>query len=114
MGLDAGSADANDGMAKAIYDQINTQLKDLQAPDALPTVQDTWKKLAFAISVGVIQHIKDNIEIVGVATTGDVAAAVSGPSGPAPPGPHVHTVTLTASQSRVTFTQSNDGRGHVQ
>jgi hypothetical protein len=114
MGLDPGGADAADGMAKAIYDQINTQLQDLQAPDALPVAQDTWKKLAFAISTGVIQHIKDNMEIVGVQTTGDVAAAISGPSGPAPPGPHAHPVTLTASQSRVTFTQSNDGRGHVK
>jgi hypothetical protein len=114
MALEAGTADAPKGMSVAIYDAINAQLKDLQAPDALEAAQNTWKKLSFAIASAVIKQLQDNMEIVGVKTTGDVAAAVSGQTGPAPPAAHFHPVALTASQSRVTFTQSNDGTGHVK
>src|SRR5688572_31216065 len=58
----------------------------------------TLFRSAFAISKGVIDHLKANLEIKGVQTTGNVSAAVSGG---------------TATQSGVVFTQSNDGTGRV-
>jgi hypothetical protein len=128
MGLEPGTADATSGMAKAIFDTMDELLApplEAQvaaasaeakpgAQDALDKARDGWRKMSFAIATGVIAHLEANMEVVGVQTRGDVAAAVNGSTGPAPPGPHVHTVGLTASQSAVTFTQSNDGTGHVK
>src|SRR5436305_1199510 len=115
-------------MSKAIYDQVDallspplqtavdeaTEAAKPKAQEALDAARDGWKKLAFAIATGVIGHVLSNMEVVGVETRGNVAASVSGATGPAPPGPHPHTVSLTASQANLTLTQSNDGTGRVR
>jgi hypothetical protein len=88
-------------MTKAVYDQINAvlspPLSDLP-PAEIAKIRDSWKQLAFAISKGVIDHLKANMEINGVQTSGNISAAVSGGA---------------ATQSGVVFTQSNDGTGRV-
>jgi hypothetical protein len=129
MTLVVGSVNADSGMSKAIYDQIDPLLSPplkqavdaasgdpkVKAQEALDAARDGWKKLAFAIATGVIGHILSNMEVTGIVTKGNIAASVSGATAPAPgPGPHPHTVSLTASQSDVTFTQSNDGTGRVK
>jgi hypothetical protein len=128
MALVIGSVAADAGMSKAIYDQVDALLspplqqavdhatgdaktKAQEAPDA---ARDGWKKLSFAIATGVVDHIVANLEITGIQTRGDVSATVSGQTGPAPPGPHLHAVSLSATQSGLTFTQSNDGTGRVK
>jgi|tagenome__1003787_1003787.scaffolds.fasta_scaffold20984492_6 hypothetical protein len=129
MALDAGSEKADAGMSQAIYKKIDELLSpplaaavdkvssDPKAKEAaqkaLEEARTGWKKLSFAISTGVIQHVRDNMEIKGVQTRGDVSASASTATGASPPGPHTHTVSVTATQSAVTFTQSNDGKGHV-
>jgi hypothetical protein len=101
MALQIGTVSATSGMTKAVYDQINAvlspPLSDLP-PAEIAKIRDSWKQLAFAISKGVIDHLKANMEIRGVQTTGNISAAVSG---------------STATQSGVAFTQSNDGTGRV-
>lgn len=128
MALLIGSVNADAGMSKAIYDQVDALLSPpLQAAvdgatdaarpnaqEALDAARDGWRKLAFAIATGVIGHVLSNMEVFGVQTRGNVAAPVSGVTGPAAPGPHPHTVSLTASQPNLTLVQSNDGTGRVR
>jgi hypothetical protein len=127
MTLIPGTAAADSGMAKAIYDQVDTLLSPplkaavdqatgdakTQAQKALDGARDGWRKLSFSIATGVISHLISNLEIRGVQTSGTVSAPVSGLSGLTPPGPHQHQVSLTAAQSGLTFTQSNSGTGLV-
>jgi hypothetical protein len=127
VALEIGTENADSGMAKAIYDQLDALLSPplkaaAEAPDARPqaraaldAARDGWKKIAFAVATGVITHVTANMEIAGVQTTGDVAASGSGLTGTVPgPGPHAHPMTLTATQAQVTFRQSNDGTGRVR
>jgi hypothetical protein len=128
VALVIGSVTADVGMSKAIYHQVDALLSPpLQAaidaaPDeakpkaqeALQMARDGWKKLAFAIATGVIGHIVSNMEVSGIQARGDISASVSGTTGPAPPAAHAHPMSLSATQSSVTFTQSNDGTGRVR
>ena len=128
MALVVGSVNADTGMSKAIYDQVDALLSPplqdavdnasgdakVKAQEALDAARDGWKKLAFAVATGVVGHILSNMEIVGVQTRGNVNASVSGQTGPAAPAAHPHTVALSATQTSVTFTQSNDGTGRVR
>lgn len=102
MALDVGNIEATTGMSKAIYDQLKAQiepdLKDLK-PDEISAIQKSWQKMAFAVATGVVEHLKANLEIVGVTTQGDVTVNVQGNVGNA---------------TKVTFTQNNDGVGRVR
>ena len=101
MALQIGTISATSGMTKAVYDQMDAilspALSDLK-PAEMAKVRDSWKQLAFAISKGVIDHLKANMDIKGVQTTGNINAAVAG---------------AAATQAGVVFTQSNDGPGRV-
>jgi hypothetical protein len=101
MALVAGNSSASSGMSKAIYDTIREVMEPIDGVEgqALEDIRDSWKKLAYAISEGVITHIISNIEIKGVETSGDINAAVSGSA---------------ATEAGVLFTQSNDGSGLVE
>ncbi len=100
MALDIGNTNATTGMSKAIYDTIRSVMEPIDGVEgqALEDIRTSWKKLAYAISKGVIDHVKANMEIKGVQTTGNISAAVSG---------------STATQTGAVFTQSNDGTGRV-
>jgi hypothetical protein len=127
MALTAGSAAADSGMAKAIFDQVDQLLAPplqkavdqdtgdakAKAQEALDAARDGWRKLSFSIATGVISHLVSHLEIHGVQATGTVNALVNGQSAAAPPGPHQHQVSLGAAQAGVTFMQSNDGTGLV-
>jgi hypothetical protein len=113
-------------MAKAIYDVMDPLLSPplqkavvqatgdakVAAQKALDAAQDGWRKLSFCIATGVINHLKSNLEIHGVQTSGTLNAPVDGQTGPAQPSQHQHPVSL-AAQASVTFLQSNDGTGRV-
>jgi hypothetical protein len=128
MPMNPGTEDAAAGMSNAIYTEIDRLLSPpLQAAadelsgdakaaalQALDEARAGWRKLAFAIAKGTIDHLKANMEVFGVQTRGDVSASASSATGPSPPGPHTHSVSLTATQAGVTFRQSNDGTGHVR
>jgi hypothetical protein len=128
MALVIGSETADSGMSKAIFDQVDTLLSpplqaavDSASPDAKPGAQaaldaarEGWKKLSFAVANGVIAHILANMEVVGIKAGGAINAQVSGTTGAAPPNAHSHTVALAATQTGVSFTQSNDGTGRVR
>jgi hypothetical protein len=112
MALEAGNESADNGMSKAIYDALYDSLKanfdEEKPPD---DVCDSWRKLAYSIAFGVIEHIKSNMEINGievavsnVSTT--VTVATTCPSGE---GTGTGTGSGTAEGQ-----QSNDGTGHVQ
>lgn len=117
MALQIGDQNATSGMTKAIYDQMRAVLEDGLSgleEDKKESIRASWKKTAYAIATGVIEHLKSNMEIHEIRCAGDVNTTVSGSTGPAPPGPHVHTANLTGTQSDVVFTQNNDGTGHVR
>lgn len=112
MGLEPGDITAAGGMSKAIYDALFNNMKG-SFPDSKPSedVCQSWKKLAYSISYGVIEHIKSNMEINGIeVAVSDVSTTVSVtttcPSG-------AGTGTGTGSGT-ATGQQSNDGTGHVQ
>ncbi len=120
--------DSAEGMTLAIYAEMDIQLsppllnaidnaqendEKEAAENALKDARANWVKLSYAISKGVVDHIKANMEILGVETRGDVEAAVEGDTEAATPGGHVHKVILTGNQTGVVFTQSNDGLGRV-
>jgi hypothetical protein len=44
----------------------------------LPDVQKSWKKLAFAIATGVIEHLKSAMEIKGIQSSGSISIPVTG------------------------------------
>ena len=101
MPLQIGTENATSGMSKAIYDEIHALLSPPlggMAEEDMEKVRDGWKKLAYAISKGVIDHIETNMEIKGIQASGNINAAVSGSA---------------ATQNGVVFTQNNDGTGHV-
>lgn len=116
MALVIGDINASSGMAKAIYEELETLLSPpLQgmSPQDLEKVKTGWKQLAFAIATGVVNHIKSNMEISGIQTKGDVSVRVNGNTGTF--NNHSHTITnVPGNQSNVVFTQSNDGTGHVK
>jgi hypothetical protein len=109
MALAAGSADAQSGLTKSVYDRLDAALSPpLQqavtdgspgAQETLDAARDGWKKLAFAISAGVVEHIVANLEVFGVQTSGNVSAAVSG---------------QLAVQNGLVLAQSNNGTGRVR
>ncbi|NIM18414.1 MAG: hypothetical protein GTO45_41065 [Candidatus Aminicenantes bacterium] len=115
MGLEPGDITATGGMSKAIYDALFNNMKD-GFPDSEPSedVCQSWKKLAYSIAFGVIEHIKSNMEIKGITTKGDVSITISGSTGIADPADHTHSVGLSDTDSDVVFTQNNDGTGLVQ
>jgi len=113
MALVIGGVTADTGMTKAIFDQFDALLspplqkavddaKDADVRDAaqkaLDAARDGWKKLAFAIATGVVQHLVANLEVAGVQTSGTVTATVQG---------------QVATAVGVLFKQSNDGTGRV-
>jgi hypothetical protein len=117
MPLIIGDRSASTGMAKAIYDQLRAVMEpglgELDA-SALNAMRESWKKMAFAISKGVIDHIKTNMEIFGIETQGDVNTSVKGNTGTGHPNNHYHNVDLNGEEEDVLFVQSNDGTGHVK
>src|SRR5262245_6968481 len=64
MPLNAGDPAATGGLARAIYDVLDAQLRppleaSLEDPaEQLPPIQDAWKKLSFCIASGVVEHLE--------------------------------------------------------
>ena len=77
MALTIGDSSASDGMTKAIYDKLNEVLSPAVPASDLAHAQDGWKKLAFAIATGVVNHIVSNGEIQGLAVGGSASLAVA-------------------------------------
>lgn len=128
MALNAGSENADTGMSLEIYKKLDFYLSpplqeavDNAEEEAKPSVQDaldkarlSWKKLAYSIAYGVIEHIKSNMEIRGITAKGNVDTTVTGETKTAIPDDHSHEVDIPVKQENVVFTQNNDGTGHVQ
>lgn len=69
MALAAGNQAATAGMTKAIFDKLDQVLGpgiESLEPAAKEAVRDGWRKLAFAIAGGVVEHIVANMEIFGI------------------------------------------------
>jgi hypothetical protein len=81
--MQAGNIEATSGMSKAIYDAMEANMSDA-FPDGVPdVVQEGWKKLAFCIATGVVDHIKSNMDVDGTTAAGGADN-------------HTHTVSLSA------------------
>jgi hypothetical protein len=117
MALSVGNKDATTGMTKAIYDALREGLEaDLAelSKDQLTPIQESWKKMAYAIATGVISHIASNMEVFGITTQGNVSTTVQGNTGSAPPSNHLHSISLSGVESNVVFIQNNNGTGRVR
>jgi hypothetical protein len=112
MALIIGSQEADAGMSQLIFQAMDSLLSPpLQqavdradavskaaAQQALDEARKGWKKLAFAIAKGVVDHIISNMEISGITVQGDVTTVVSNNTGIA---------------RGVVLTQSNGGPGRI-
>ncbi len=115
MTLKIGTLAANDGMTGAVYDALYTHLKDgFPDENPPPDVCDSWKKIAYAVSQGVIKHLEENLEIIQVKTGGSINAAVSGSTGGGGGDNHTHSIGLNAVQNSIVFSQTGDGTGVVK
>ncbi len=113
MALNAGDAGATAGMAKEIFDAVlpvltgSTDYSNLSAEDK-GIIEDKWKKISHAISIGVIGHIIPNMEINGVTVetpATDHIISVSGGSGSPAVG--------LPNPDPKTRVQNNDGTGRI-
>ena len=117
MALTIGDKEATTGMTKAIYDELRALLEeDLKSlgEDKLAPIREGWKKIAYAVAKGVIDHITANLEVFGVTVQGNVTTAVTGNTNRSDPGNHLHAVDLSGMANNVVFTQNNDGTGRVR
>jgi hypothetical protein len=127
MALTTGTQAADNGLSGAIFTQLDALLAPpLQdavdkasaeakpgAQTALTSARDGWRKLAFAVAAGVVEHLVANLEITGVIVAGTVTVPVTGTTGTAAPTNHTHGVGLTPAVA-VSLSQSNDGPGRVR
>jgi len=127
MALSIGTPAAEAGLSKDIFVQLDTLLSpplqgavDGAAEEAKPGAQAAldaarggWRKLAFAVAKGVVEHLLDNLEINDVTVSGSVSVPVSGNTGAAAPAAHVHTVGITPAVT-VALAQNNNGTGRVR
>jgi hypothetical protein len=129
MTLIIGSEKADTGMSKAIYDELDKSLStellkaidDAETADAkeaaktaLSKSREGWQKLAYAISKGVINHLKTHMEIKGITTSGTINNAVKdSKTDAAAPADHTHSLTFPHAATKLEFTQNDDGTGHV-
>jgi hypothetical protein len=105
MAMQAGDNQASSGMAKDIYDMMDQVMKPSVPPDSLDDARKGWKKLAYAVASGVVAHIKNNMEITGIQTQGNVTTTVTGTvAGTAVTGTGTGTVTTS---------QTGSATGHV-
>jgi hypothetical protein len=108
MALVIGDQTATTGLTQSIFEQMDAVLMSaedkgkLKPPD-LEKVRDGWRKLAFAIAAGVIDHLKENMEVTGIKASGTVSLDVKNDSS-------VHIGTASGS---VTLSQSGPTTGHV-
>jgi hypothetical protein len=94
MALEIGNAGATAGMTKAIFDKIDQQLSPNIPASGLEDVRKSWRQLAFAVATGVIEHLKANMEVFGIQTSGSITTTVTGTvSGAAVTGTGTGTVT---------------------
>jgi len=69
-------------MSDMIYQEMNKVLSPpFQDEKTLEVVQEGWKKLAYAIARGVVDHLTSQAEVYGVKTQGDVTVTVEGDVG---------------------------------
>jgi hypothetical protein len=78
MALQVGDQSATTGMTKEIYDKLNEMLSPTVPQENLTDAQKGWKRLAFAISTGVITHLLSNMEVAGLGVTGQATLPVAG------------------------------------
>ena len=87
------------------------------AEKALTEARLGWEKLSYAIGKGVVEHIKANMEIHGIQTSGNIDTTVSGETDQALNSPYDHghgLINSSGEEVNVEFTQSNDGKGLVR
>ncbi|MEV6871430.1 hypothetical protein [Amycolatopsis sp. NPDC051128] len=127
MALTIGSQSADAGMSNTIFTQMDTLLSpplqaavDSASAEAKPAAQAAldaarvgWRRLAFAVAKGVIDHVVANLEITGVTVAGTVNVPVVGSTGSAAPNAHVHSVSITPAVA-VSLAQDNNGTGRVR
>jgi hypothetical protein len=117
MSLEPGNNNATVGMSKAVYECIKAEFESNLIgldPDNTQEIKSYWKKLAYAVSKGVIDYFIENLEIIGIATKGDILTSVKGQTETVDGYQHRHNVDLNGEQKDVIFTQSNDGTGLIK
>jgi hypothetical protein len=106
MALDPGTPGATSGLSKAVFDALDAALAPKIAaatppegrPAALASAREGWRTVADAVGGAVVAHLKANLEIRGVVTSGTVNAPVT---------------AGVARQNALQSTQTNSGQGLV-
>lgn len=123
MALVTGDNSASSGMAKAIYDVLNSEIINnlhVNTPTSVKAAMiQSHKKLAYCIAKGVIDHIKSNMEVKGVKCkldTGLNTVFTAGVPIPMDGGLALQTAWKLATIAGAAdhSTQENDGTGLVE
>jgi len=108
MPLNPGNASATSGMSKLIFENIKDQMEPIDGVegDALEKIRASWRKLAYAVSKGVVDHLRDEMElrdlsrVSAVQTTGNTSL-VDG---------HQHAVNI---EGDITYEERDYPPGHI-
>ncbi len=113
MAMDVGTVAAVSGLTMEIYNRIDGYLSPPLAaePDALADARAAWRQLSHAIADGVITHLTEHLEVIGVQTGGDVVVTSAGTSaGAEPTSGHTHALDIADGDLSGVFDQVGSGR----
>lgn len=118
MAMEVGNLNAQSGLTRQIFEELRAVYEpdviDDVDGETLETLRAAWRKLAFAVAKGVVEHLRDNLEIHDVRTRGNVATEISGTTAAADPAPgHTHGVELVGEQNGLELDQI-PGTGRVE
>ncbi len=107
MALVIGDQSATSGLTKEIFDQFDAVLmsdedKSKLKPPDLEKVREGWRKLAFAIATGVVNHLKTSMEVKGIQASGTINVDVKNGG-----------ATIGTANGPVSVTQSGPITGHI-
>lgn len=89
-------------LVKAV-DEASDDTRD-GAVEALEKAREGWQKLSYAIASGVVEHLRNNLEIVNVQTTGNVTIAINDDTDDGGVG-HFHNLSTSSTATNVVFNQ---------
>lgn len=74
------------------------------AVEALDKAREGWQKLSYAIASGVVVHLRNNMDIQNVQSTGNVTININDDTNDGGVG-HTHNLTTSSTASNVVFNQ---------
>lgn len=93
-------------LSPPLQEAIDTATEDTRdgAVQALTEARKGWKKLSYAIASGVVEHLRNNLVIQDIRTTGNVTININDDTDDGGVG-HTHNLTTSSTATNVVFDQ---------